>query len=183
MKFLKVCLIVVASLLFIGGAGYLYASGGVKSKPGYAELVAPQGASIDAIVSVKLGPGGVGPARWIAEKIAATSGHEFDVSEQAFADVLGELNGIQVRVYEVHNNRQAFDTAIAKSVAGLKEKNWQTLATVREDEERVVVMHTGTDTHIDGVSVMVSNSENAVFVNLIGPFDSRTVLAAANHMH
>lgn len=183
MKFLKGFLIVVAALLFIGGAGYLYASSGVKSKPGYAQLVFPSGSSVNALVSVKLGPGGVGPARWVAEKIVANSGHKLDTQARIFTDVLNELNGVQLRVYEVDDNRQAFDSAIAESVAALKAQDWQTVVKVYEDNERVVVMHNGNNTQINGVSVMVSTPENAVFINLIGPFDAQAIDDAVSQLH
>ena len=183
MKFFKVFLIVVATLLFIGGAGYRYASSGLNSKPGYAKLVMPKGSSANALVSVKLGPGGVGPARWIFEKIVENSDHQIDAEARVVKDVLADLNGVQLRVYEVADNRASFDTAIAESVAALQAQNWQTLAKVYEDDERVVVMHSGNNSQIDGVSVMVSTPENAVFVNLIGPFDGQAIAAAVNQLH
>jgi len=183
MKFLKGCLIVVATLVLIGGAGYLYASSGVKSKPGYAELVMPKGSSVNALVSVKLGPGGVGPARWVFDKIVEYSDHEIDAEARVVKDVLADLNGVQLRVYEVADNREAFDVAIAESVAALQAQNWQTLAKVYEDDERVVVMHNGNNTEIDGVSVMVSTPENAVFINLIGPFDGQAIADAVSQLH
>ncbi|RBP51263.1 DUF4252 domain-containing protein [Arenicella xantha] len=183
MKALKISLIVLASLLLISGAGYLYASSGVKSKPGYAKLASPQGHSVNASISLNIGPGGVAPVRWLVEKFIASSEQQHELPERIFQRVLKDLEGVQLRVYEIGHNRPAFDQAIAESVAALKQKNWQTLATIRDEDEHVVVMHTGNDEQIDGLSIMLSSHDNAVFLNLIGRFNTQTIAAAVNELN
>ena len=180
MKVLKVSLIVVVSLLLIGGAGYLYASSGIKSKPGYANLVTPR---FNTLLSVNVGPSGLKPVRWLLEQASENSEHVHEMPKRLLKTVMQDLQGVQLRIYDVGNNRQAFDNAIAESVAALKQKNWQTLMTVRESDEQVVVLQYGDDERIAGLSIMVSTPENAVFVNLIGPFDPTEIAETANHIN
>jgi hypothetical protein len=179
MKALKIILIVVVSLVLIGGCGYLYASSGIKSKTGYAKLATPR---VNALLSVSVGPRGLGPVRWLVEKITESSDHEHEIPQRLLKSVMQEVQGVQLRIYDVGNNRQAFDSAIAESVEGLKKKGWQTLMTVREGDERIVVLQYGNDEEIEGLSIMVSIPDNAVFLNLIGPFDPQAIVATANQM-
>lgn len=182
MNALKISLIIVASLLLLSGAGYLYASSGVKSKSGYAKLVTPHGPSVNTLISVNIGPGGVAPTRWLAGKIMEASDSEQEVPALVAKRLLNQLEGLQLRVYEVSGNRQSFDNAIAESVTLLKQKSWETMATIRDGDEHIVVMHTGDDEQINGVSIMVSTQDKAVFVNLIGPFDPQSIADAVSQI-
>lgn len=182
MKALKIGLIVVTSLMLVVGAGYLYASNGIKSKPGYVKLATLKGESVSALLSVNLGPGGVKPVRWLLEQFVYDSDHGYEVEERVFNSVLQELQGVQLRVYDVGTNRPVFDRAIADSVVSLKEKSWQTLATVRQDDVKIAVLKYGDGEQIVGLSIMASTPDKALFLNLIGPFDTAVIAEAANQM-
>ena len=183
MKALKITLIIIASLLLIGGAGYLYASSGVKSKPGYAKFATPKGASVDTVLSLNIGPGGVGPARWLVEQIAEGSNHEHEMSERVLRSVLQELQGVQLRIYEVHDNQQVFDDFITESVTALKQESWQTLVRARDGNERIVAMQYGDETQIEGLSIMASTPDTALFLNLIGPFNPESIAESVRQMN
>ncbi len=171
MKALKICLITVASLLLIVGAGYLYASSGVKSKLGYAELALPKDENIRPLLAVNIGPGGVKPARWLADKVMVNVDHTGQVPERLLKSVINDIQAVQLRVYEIAGSRNVFDDAIIESVHSLRKKNWQTLATVREEDVKVVVMQYSQGEQLAGLSFMASTPENALFLNLIGPFN------------
>ncbi len=183
MKALKIITIVVASLLLLGGVGYLYASSGVKSNPGYVKLAKPKGESVSTLLSLNIGPGGVRPTRWLFEKIVDGSDSEHEIPKRIFKNVLKELQGIQLRIYEVHGNRQVFDEAIAESAAVLEGKNWEHLVTVREENERIVIMQYGDDAQINGLSIMASTPDTALFLNLIGPFDLNAIAETASQVN
>ncbi len=178
MKALKIVFIVFATLILIGGAGYLYASSGIASKAGYADISSPIIDSQNALLSVKVGPGGVQPLRWVFEQVAEGTEHGDRVPEQMLKTALQELQGIQLRVYDSRGNRDVFDGAIAETVASLKQKNWETLMTVRDDEEKIVVLQYANQNQIAGLSIMASTPEKALFLNLIGPFDVEAIAAA-----
>ncbi len=180
MKVLKIVLIVIGSLVVIGGAGYLYASSGIKAKPGYADIPATGVDSQNALVALNVGPGGVKPLRWLFKQVAETSDHVEQVPERMLMNALQGLQGVQIRLYDSSGKRQIFDGAISETVAQLKNKNWQTLMTVRDDEEHIVVMQYGDEKTIAGLSIMASTPEKALFLNLIGPFDVDAIAAVAS---
>ena len=175
---MRIVLIVVFSLVLIGGAGYLYASSGIESKPGYVKLVLPSAESVDTQISLNLGPSGVGPVRWLFGQFASHSDRDLEMSERVLNGVLQDLRGVQLRVYDVNNNRPLFDQAISESLASLKGQGWQTLVKVREDDEHVVVMQSTQYEKVIGLSILASTPDKAVFLNLIGPFDPERIAAS-----
>ncbi len=183
MKFLKYSLISLATLVLIGSAGYLFAASGIQSKPGYADLTMPGWMSTDTAIAVKLGPMGLKPVRWMVDRVANKPGREFDMSKQVLLSVLDDLEGVQLRIYEVEDNRQVFDQAIDDSIVTLKQDNWQTLISVQEDDDRLVVMQAGDDDLIEGLSVLASTPENAVFINLVGQISPESIAAIADRLH
>lgn len=178
MVIVRFLIIYILALVLLFGAGYLYASSGIKSMPGFAELYSPTGAEVDALVSVNLGPGGVGPIRWLFEQVSEQAEFGNDQSERLVTSVLQELSGVQLRVYEVHGNQEYYDQAIGQAAADLRKQNWQVLVNVNEEDDHVMVMHTSSGDMIDGLAVLVSTPDNAVFVNLIGPFDPQVIAQA-----
>lgn len=179
MKILKILLITILSIILIGGVGYLWASSGVKSKPGYVEFTPPSGSILDLQVAVRVGPHGMRPVRWLANKLTEGSQGRLEMPERVLKSVLPDVQGLQLRVYQVQDNRLEFDQAITDSVAMMRAQDWHMLLRVQEDEEHIVVMHSGGDNEIAGLSVLASTSDNAVFFNLIGPFDPEVIAAAA----
>ncbi len=174
MKAIRIVLLLVVSLILIGGVSYIYASSGVKSQQGYIDLPAAPTGLADALVAVNLGPGGVKPLRWLIEQWVLQE-EVLDGSDQILIDVLQELHGVQLRIYQVHDNQPVFVQAIDASVAALQQKDWHTLIKVRDGDEHLVVMQYGDDRQISGLSLLATIPENAVFLNLIGPFDAQAI--------
>jgi len=172
MKILKISLVLVILLLLIVGEGYLYASHGIKPQSGYAKFTLPKGESVNPLFSINVGPRGVKPVRWLLEQVADDFDQVNQVPEQMFKNALRDLQGVQLRVYDVDSNRQVFDMAIADSIASLKEKSWRTLATVREDDVKIAVLQYGEGVQIEGLSIMASTPDKALFLNLVGPLDA-----------
>lgn len=182
MKALKITLIVLGTLVLIGGAGYLYASSGIKSKSGYAELAAVGIKANDAILSVNVGPGGLSPFRWLFEQALEHSDYTADVPEKVLLRALKEIQGVQLRIYDAANNRDIFDSAISETAAALKQKQWQTLMTVRDDDEHIVVLQYLDQDQITGLSIMASTPDKALFINLIGPFDTQAIASTVHEL-
>ena len=118
--------------------------------------------------------------RWMVNRIIDASDEELELSERLLLSVLQDLQGVQLRVYEVENNRQVFEQAIDDSIATLRQDDWQTLLKVREDDKRVVVMQSGDEGLISGLSVLASTPENAVFINLVGQLDPESIALIAD---
>ena len=182
MKALKIVLVVIGALVLIGGAGYLYASSGIKSKLGYADITPPRVASENALLAVNVGPGGVKPLRWAYEKFAQGSGGQDEVSDRALRSAFSHLQGVQLRVYDASGKRDVFDGAIADTAAALKGRSWETLLTVRDNEEQIMVLQFQDQNKIAGLSIMASTPDKAFFLNLIGPFDIEEIAASVDQL-
>jgi hypothetical protein len=154
--------------MLIATASYLVVSTGAQSKPGYAKIDLPSWFSTKTSVALNLGPKGLKPVRWAIKHLIANSDHELNLSEQLILTVVLDLQGLQLRLYEVEDNRPVFDKAIDEAITTLKQGDWQTLLSLREDDKRVVVMHVGDEELISGVSVLGSTPESAFFINLVG---------------
>ena len=179
MKFLNYSLITLLALILIGSAGYLLAAGGMQSKPGYAKLTLPSWLSTNTAVALNLGPRGLKPVQWMINRAVNASDQELELPERILMNVLQDLQGVQLRIYEVENNRQVFEQAINDSIVSLKQQDWQTLLSVREDDKHIVVMQAEDKGLISGLSVLVSTPENAVFMNLVGQLNPESIALIA----
>jgi hypothetical protein len=165
--------------MLLGGAGYLIASSGMQSKPGYTKLDLPSWSSTNTTVALNLGPNGLKPVRWMIKRLINSSDRQLDLPEQLILTVILDLQGLQLRIYEVEDNRPVFDQAIDDAIATLEQGNWQTLLRVREEQNRIVVMQEGDDDMISGLSVLASTSENAFFINLVGQLTPESIAIIA----
>jgi hypothetical protein len=179
MKFLKYSFISLLTLVLIGGSGYLLAASGMQSKPGYAKLTLPSWLSTNTSVALNLGPRGLKPVRWVINRVLDASNQELELSERILIGVLDDLQGVRLRIYEVENNSQVFEQAIDDSIASLKQKNWQTLLSVQEDDKHIVVMQAEDEGLISGLSVLLSTPENAFFMNLVGQLNPQSIALIA----
>ncbi len=182
MKALKISLIVVGVLALLVAGGYLYASSGIKAEPGYAKIKATPLDEQRAALSVSIGPGGVKPLRWIAEQIAEHSEHGDQVPERLLESLADELQGIQFKIYDTHGKRELFDSAISETAAALKQKQWQTLMSMRDKDEQIMVLQYLDNAHIAGLSIMASTQDTAFFLNLVGPFDIDALAAEIENL-
>lgn len=179
MKFLNYSFISLLTLVLIGGSGYLLAASGMQSKPGYAKLTLPSWLSTNTSVALNLGPRGLKPVRWVINRVLDASNQELELSERILIGVLDDLQGVRLRIYEVENNSQVFEQAIDDSIASLKQKNWQTLLSVQEDDKHIVVMQAEDEGLISGLSVLLSTPENAFFMNLVGQLNPQSIALIA----
>jgi len=115
------------------------------------------------------------PLQWTVTRLVRASGHDLELSERLIVSVLQDLQGVQIRLYEVEKNRSVFDQAIDDSVITLKKANWQTLLSARDGDKRIVVMQAGDNELISGMSILVSTPENAAFVNLVGELTPESI--------
>ena len=182
MKLLKYLFIGLIVLVLVSTAGCVFVSGGIKSKPGYAKLTTPTVFSNDATLALDFGPRSIKSARWMLERFANASDNESEIPIQVLLSVLDDVQGLQLRVYQVDNNESVFEQAIDESVSTLNEDNWQTIVKVNEEDQRVVIMQSGTDELIMGLAVLVSTPEDAVFVNLIGPLKPESIVMIAENI-
>ncbi len=172
---------VVIVTLSLGGC--FSASTNLRSHPGYADLSLPDRSQVNSTLNLTLESAGLIPARWLVRHAMADSNEAGEDAKRLTLAVLQAIEAVQLRVYDVNNNSELFDTAIDESVATLKQAGWQTLVTVKDGDERVVIMQAGEEEMIVGLSVLVSNPDEAVFVNVVGQLRPEDVeLLAGNSL-
>lgn len=157
---------IVSVVLSLGGC--FTTPTALKSEPGYADLSLPGHLQASPTFRLSLGEIGLIPVRWFVSRAVANSDEAGEQANELTQALLQAVKGVQMRVYAVENNGELFDVAINESVATLKQAGWRTLATVKEADERVVIMQAGEDELIVGLSVLVVKPEEAVFVNIVG---------------
>ena len=83
-----------------------------------------------------------------------------------FAELVGMLKGVYVRVYE--NDAADFDRQTQHYMDRLKKENWEVLAKVKEKEETVHVRILMDEDTVYGIFVIVSSLDETVLVNIVG---------------
>lgn len=84
------------------------------------------------------------------------------------ADLFKRLNGVRVSVFE---NTEVTDEGIAfvkDASSKLSSMGWESVVTVNSDEEQVRIFMKINEDSVEGITVMVVESTEAVFVNVIG---------------
>ena len=65
-------------------------------------------------------------------------------------------------------NADAAKSQFGKTKSNLKSSGWEPIVQVNEDDEQVLVYMKAVDGHMEGMTVMVVDEEEAVFVNIAG---------------
>jgi HSP20 family molecular chaperone IbpA len=89
------------------------------------------------------------------------------------SQMISKLKGIRVQVFSTENIEGAanLDSTMNKfqSVSkSLKSSGWEPIVQINEDDERVLVYMKMQSGNMEGMTVMVVDNEEAVFVNVIG---------------
>lgn len=134
-------------------------AGSLRDDPGYASLDYPGWREADKEFGFSLGPL---PLRFAAWVIAAAD------DDPELAAMLRELKGVRIRIYEIQGDQQGVFKRIVESGRRLERDGWERLVTVNDDDERLLVMVKGDSTKISGMAVLTADSDEAVFINMIG---------------
>ena len=84
------------------------------------------------------------------------------------SEMISKLKGIRVQIYSLDENVDAARDQFSKTRSGLKSSGWEPIVQVNEDDEQVLVYMKAVDGNMEGMTVMVVDEEEAVFVNVIG---------------
>jgi hypothetical protein len=93
----------------------------------------------------------------------ATKGGDVDLSE-----AVSQIEGIRVRVYEHLEDAAAVLAFIDDTTKTLERANWQRMVYVRDDADNVRIYVKLNGERITGMTVMVVDDSEAVFVNVAG---------------
>jgi hypothetical protein len=104
------------------------------------------------------------------------------VNDPVAAQMLEEIEGIRVRVYERLDNAGQVTAFIGEASERLEAEGWQRVVFVQEDGEMVRVYARMNGQEMNGMTIMVVDSEEAVFVNVAGRIDPEVLGRIAGNM-
>ena len=84
------------------------------------------------------------------------------------SELISKLKGIRVQIYSMDEDASAAKNQFGKTKKGLKSSGWEPIVQINEDDEQVLVYMKMEDDNMEGMTVMVVDDEEAVFVNIIG---------------
>ena len=169
MKLLNIICISVVTLI-LSGCISPYSS--VKRSPGYADMKFPSFLKTDTRMRLNLGPMSMKPLRWAMAN-----------SEEGDLEIIDDVEAIRLRLYDANKGRDYLLKAIDNSRAQLLEDGWNTIVSITDTEDRVVVMTAEEDGIIQGVSIMLISDSEAVFANLVGDLEPEKVAKLISKMH
>lgn len=84
------------------------------------------------------------------------------------ADLISKLKGIRVQIYTIDENADAAKEQFGKTKSSLKASGWEPIVQIIEDDEQVLVYMKMDGGNMQGMTVMLVDDDEAVFVNIIG---------------
>jgi len=84
------------------------------------------------------------------------------------SNLISKLKGIRVQIYSMDKNVDAAMGQFDKTKSHLKSSGWEPIVQVNEEDEQVLLYMKTVNGHMEGMTVMVVDDEEAVFVNVIG---------------
>ena len=84
------------------------------------------------------------------------------------ADLISKLKGIRVMMYAMDENVDAARDQFSEVKGKLKSSGWEPIVQVNEEDEQVMIYMKMDGDNMEGLTVMVVDEEEAVFVNVIG---------------
>ena len=84
------------------------------------------------------------------------------------SEMISKLKGIRVQIYSIEDNADAAMNQFGDTKSSLKSSGWEPIVQVNEDDEQVLVYMKAVEGNMEGMTVMVVDQEEAVFVNVIG---------------
>ncbi len=82
--------------------------------------------------------------------------------------LITKLKGIRVKIYETDENVEAAKNQYGMVKSNLRSSGWEPVVQVNEEDEQVLVYMKMNSDKMEGMTVMVVDEEEAVFVNVIG---------------
>ncbi len=87
------------------------------------------------------------------------------------AEVISGLDGVRVRVYDKLNDAHAVAAFVEESSKRLERAGWQRTVYVADDNDKVRIYVKMQDKQITGMTVMVVDDSEAVFMNISGAIE------------
>jgi hypothetical protein len=154
MNYSRTCAVLVSIVLvlLVSGCGIT----APRSNEGYADLDSLGFSDTDSTVSLSFGPSALRLAAGFIDDDPETS------------ELLLNLAGVRVKVYEIVRGQERVAQRIDKMSAKLRRQGWEPVLTVQEEDERTQVLVKMNGPDIVGLTVIALDEHEAVFVNVMG---------------
>ncbi len=150
--------ITALALLVLTGCGI---SGNRYHDPGYADYQLSGWSESDRVVSISLGPAILRFASW-----------GMDESEEGdFQELFKDLRAVRIAVYEMQSDTNRLKKRHKETTSKLVADGWEVLVKTHNEDEDLLVMTRHKGHNITGLVVLVLESEELVFINLMGNID------------
>ncbi|HEX6998045.1 MAG TPA: DUF4252 domain-containing protein [Gammaproteobacteria bacterium] len=103
--------------------------------------------------------------------LAFVSGATRAAGDAETADMLRGLEGVRLRVYESLEDADAVNAFVDDASGRLEREGWQRVVYVQEGGEKVRVYARMEGEQVNGLTLMVVDAAEAVFMNVAGPLD------------
>jgi hypothetical protein len=87
------------------------------------------------------------------------------------AEILAGIDLVRVRVYEELEDPEEVIGFIDDSSSRLEQDGWQPAVSIQDGEDRVRIYMQFVDDRVAGMTVMVADGSEAVFINIVGTID------------
>ena len=84
------------------------------------------------------------------------------------SDLISKLKGVRVQMFDIDDNAEAAKNQFKEVRSKLNSSGWEPIVQVNDDDEQVMIYMKMEGDNMEGMTVMVVDDEEAVFVNVIG---------------
>lgn len=133
---------------------------GASAQQGYFDFGQIPGVPSEPSVQIDLGPALINFAAEAARQ-----------SDPAAADLMAGLRGIRVLVYEELIDPVAVNAFVDEASSGLERDGWGRVVSVQDNGSKVRIYAQTSGAEIDGMTVLVLDGSEAVFINIAGRID------------
>jgi hypothetical protein len=98
------------------------------------------------------------------------------------AELSQGLRGVRVRVYETLRNSNRVGEFIDTTSATLESQGWQRVVYVQDEGSKARIYLQMTEDEISGMTVMVVDNSEAVFINIVGSINPEKLALLASQM-
>ena len=146
--------VLTAAAFLLAGCGI---TGNFRNDPGYAAFGSPGFVATDREFAMSLGPLPLRVASWFLH------------DEPDVGPLLKELRAVRIYTYEVAGDAERVARRVSDMQAALVDEGWLSVIAVREDDELTsVLLRPAPGGGNRGLTVIVQDPSEVVFVNLIG---------------
>lgn len=136
----------------------------LESLPGYVDF-----ADLDAIYGEPRVMVNIGGA--LLKLMSAASAAD----DPETAAMIRNLEGVRIKVYPTGGNLQPALDKVSEARASLQAAQWEPVVQVNDADEQVQIFMKTNEDKVEGLTVMAVNSEEAVFLNILGVIDPAQV--------